>query len=622
MEDTRSQSAELKRQQRERGPAVPNTTPYTCAHSKVWIASDGWADISTHFYNYSSVASVLGVTISRKPLPNLFDHLAKYNTIRKHNSLHFLENFMKWMCDNKILTEKNCSDEILCKAENNNKTITLIESAAKTYLQLATNYEAYTTYIAVYAIAQALKDIQECSSEEGHLDECPDINNLDRWQLVTYLEKVGFSDNLGSSFQFSEDRQTNPSYIILNGKRSKDGTFELVEVGSYKHGKLDIDNSSIYWGSETYKGNKPLAICNNDCKPGTRRQYIENEQKCCFSCLLCSVNTITDIKNADTCMVCGQDQYANNNRTICLKKSPDVIMWNNTISVIVCIFSVLGSLTTIAVAYIFYKYRSTPIVKAASLSHTFVLAFVLFLSFQMVYFYIGIPTDTLCKVKSIINRINLTVILGIFCSKLYVIVKIVNNRLNSIPTKLFYRYSWMLVAAIACLHLAFNVILEIAIPSHVVYDYNNSLTILPIFCKETDVGFIVTNIYQLILSLICFIFSFRARNLPRNFQETRFIWFIMFTWCILEIFSFPAHFAAAPKLQICLQVIFISLFNFLTLSAFYFPKCYFIYFRPDKNTRENVGKEILKQGTSKPSKCGGVEACTTADDDASLCHEL
>ncbi|XP_033096412.1 extracellular calcium-sensing receptor-like [Anneissia japonica] len=325
-------------------------------------------------------------------------------------------------------------------------------------------------------------------------------------------------------------------------------------------------------------------------------------------------------------MVCGQDQYANNNRTTCLKKRPDVFLWDNIVSIIFCIVSVLGSLATVAVSYIFYKHRSTPVVKASSLSHSFVLAFVLFLSFQMVYFYIGIPTDTLCKVKSLIDGLNLTAILGIFCAKLYVIVKIFNNKINrpiQIATKLFYLYSWILVAAIIAFHLAFNVIHEIAIPSNVVHDYNNSLTILPIFCTKTDARFIVTNIYQLILSLVCFIFAFRARNLPKNFQEARFIWFIMFTWCILGVFSFPAHFAAAEKLQICFQVIFLLLFNFFTLSAFYFPKCYLIYFRPDKNTRENVGKEIREQGASQPRECTNVPTCITAlSDESSSGHEL
>ncbi|XP_033125636.1 extracellular calcium-sensing receptor-like [Anneissia japonica] len=218
---------------------------------KVWIATDGWADISKEFYNYSSVASVLGVTISDKRLPKLLDHLAKFDTIQKHNSIHFLESFVKWMCKTKIITTQNCSDKILCRENIDNKTINLIESAAKNYLQSATNYEAYTTYIAVYAIAQALKDIQECKSGEGILDDgkCPTIDKLDRWQLVPYLEKVNFSDNNGSSFQFSEDRQTNPSYIILNGKPSEDGIIELEKVGSYKHGKLDINDSAIYWGT-------------------------------------------------------------------------------------------------------------------------------------------------------------------------------------------------------------------------------------------------------------------------------------------------------------------------------------------------------------------------------------
>ncbi|XP_033096395.1 extracellular calcium-sensing receptor-like [Anneissia japonica] len=591
---------------------------------KVWIATDGWADLSRYFYKYKCVASVLGVTISDKPLPYLVDHLSKYDTIRKHNSIQFLDSFVKWMCDNQSITIPNCSDEILCKEDVDNKTITLIELAAKEYLYYATNYEAYTTYIAVYAIAQALKDIQECNDGKGLLDggDCPDINNLERWQLVTYLEKVNFTDNNGSTFQFLENRQTAPSYIILNGKQLDEGV-ELVEVGSYKHGYLDIQDTAIYWANETYNGKKPSAICNDDCKAGTRRHYIENEQRCCFRCLPCSGNTISNTTNADTCLVCGQDQYANNNRTICLKKSPDVFLWDDSVSIIFCIVSVVGSLATVAVSCIFYKHRSTPVVKASSLSHSFVLAFVLFFSFQMVYFYIGIPTDTLCKVKSIIGGLNLTAILGIFCAKLYVIVKIFNNKLNfKIPTKLFYRYSWMLVAAITALHLAFNVILEIAIPSHVVHDYNNSITILPIFCNETDAGFIVTNIYQLILSLMCFIFAFRARNLPKNFQEARFIWFIMFTWCILGIFSIPAHFTAAGKLKICFQVIFLLLFNFLTLSAFYFSKCYLIYFRPDKNTRENLRKEIREQRTYKPSEYSGVPTTTLSGDEASLGREL
>ncbi|XP_071950787.1 extracellular calcium-sensing receptor-like [Antedon mediterranea] len=448
---------------------------------RLWIASDGWADRAGQFYEYKSVASVLGVTIADKPLPDMLVHLADYTRIQQSSRKSFRENFEEWICEH-----ENLCNDTLCKKNNNQNTIHKIEIAARKYLNKAINYEAYTTYIAVYAIAQALKDIELCEDRKGLLADgkCPSIRNLKRWQLVTYLDNVNFTDNNGSIFNFLENRQIEPSYVVLNSKKNN-RIVEMVKVGSYKHKELKIfDNLSIYWGT----GTKPLAICNANCKPGTRRHYIENEQTCCFKCIECSGNTISNTQNADKCEVCGNDKYADVNRTTCLKKIPDVFLWGEIISVIFCLISVVGSLATVVVTCIFYRHRETPVVKASSLSHSFVLAFVLLLSFQMVYFYIGIPTDNMCKVLSVLDGLNLTIILGIFCAKLYVIVKIFNNKQRfKIPIATFYRYSWILVVVITAIHLAFKIIHETIYPSHAVRDYNNSLTIIPVFCRETDV---------------------------------------------------------------------------------------------------------------------------------------
>ncbi|XP_033110792.1 G-protein coupled receptor family C group 6 member A-like [Anneissia japonica] len=301
-------------------------------------------------------------------------------------------------------------------------------------------------------------------------------------------------------------------------------------------------------------------------------------------CVSCPFNSVSTGNNSQKCDDCSNETYSNDANTQCLPKVPDIFDYNSKTAVALSVLCILGSTASVASGLMFYWKRDTPLVMASSKTHSYAIAAALALGFQTVFFYIGYPTDISCKLKSIVAGLHVTFIISVFCAKLYIIRKLFNANVVTSSKKWFYK-SWFAVCILTCLHFIYNIIYESLDPSEVVKDFSY-IRILPVFCKTSDTKFLTVSIFQLILSTVCSIFSFRARLLPKRFQDTRLLWFIMFTMCIMLCISTSAHFLLGSSTRTqTIDSIFILVLNYLILVMYYIPKLYIIFFKPIRNTR-------------------------------------
>lgn len=132
-------------------------------------------------------------------------------------------------------------------------------------------------------------------------------------------------------------------------------------------------------------------------------------------------------------------------------------------------------------------------------------------------------------------------------------------------------------------------------------------------CNIQDMSFLFSQLYNAFLILISTVYAVKTRQIPENFNESKFIGFTMYTTCVIWLAFIPIYFGAGNaenETQITTLCVTISMSASVTLICLYSPKIYIILFQPDKNIRGKVtmgGSTFKKQsssaGTSSVTKC-------------------
>ena len=118
---------------------------------------------------------------------------------------------------------------------------------------------------------------------------------------------------------------------------------------------------------------------------------------------------------------------------------------------------------------------------------------------------------------------------------------------------------------------------------------------LELFC-QFSYGFLASCIYNLLLILACCYYAFRARKVPDNFNESKFIAVSVYSTLILCLAAIPLYSTATSVVQKIASVSMAVLLNaFLTMVCVYLPKLYAIHFicneeaEDSSNTGGSVG---------------------------------
>jgi len=68
-------------------------------------------------------------------------------------------------------------------------------------------------------------------------------------------------------------------------------------------------------------------------------------------------------------------------------------------------------------------------------------------------------------------------------------------------------------------------------------------------CNVPDHLFLVALVYDGLLIVMCTYFAVRARRVPENFNEAKFIGFTMYTTCIIWLAFVPIYFGTGADFQ-------------------------------------------------------------------------
>ncbi|XP_078102129.1 extracellular calcium-sensing receptor-like [Sander vitreus] len=450
-------------------------------------------------------------------------------------------------------------------------------------------------YKGVYAVAHALHNILSCNKT------CNNKMQLDPLTILQQIKMIQFKTKEGDEVYFNENGDPAAKYEIINWQPTEHGIVDFVTVGLYDASlpadeQLNLQNKSVIWAQNSQQ--VPLSVCSEKCPPGTRKVLQKGKPVCCYDCLTCAEGEISNITDSITCVRCHPEFWSNERRDACVKKVAEFLSYEEIMGSLLTAASLFGTCITAVVAFIFFRYRKTPIVRANNSELSFLLLFALTLCFLCSLTFIGRPSEWSCMLRH--TAFGITFVLCISCVLGKTIVVLMAFKATLPGSNVM---KWFGPAQQKLSVVGFTVIQVIICILWLTISPPFPFKNLKIFKDKiilecalgSAVGFWAVLGYIGLLAMLCFFLAFLARKLPDNFNEAKFITFSMLIFCAVWITFIPAYVSSPGKFSVAVEIFAILASSFGLLFCIFIPKCYIILLKPEKNTKKNImGKGVPK----------------------------
>lgn len=264
----------------------------------------------------------------------------------------------------------------------------------------------------------------------------------------------------------------------------------------------------------------------------------------------------------------------------------EILAWTDTESVISTGTSVLGMALSSLVLVIFLRFNNTPVVKASTRELCYIVLVGMILSHISVFAILAYPTENMCLLSRLLPGISFAMIYGSLLIKTNRIARLLAISKKRFPTKKLKFMSPLSQVILALILISIEVSIAVTIliiepPTTELKYPRNTLNLL--VCKESPTTIIAPLAFIFLLIILCTYFAIKTRNVPENFNETKFVGFAIYTTCVIWIAFFPIYYGS--EMQIITKCLCISLSSIMTLTFMFLPKIYIILLHPEKNIR-------------------------------------
>ncbi|XP_034723348.1 extracellular calcium-sensing receptor-like [Etheostoma cragini] len=550
-----------------------------------WIGSEDWVT-DTDMLRFSFCAGAIGFGIERSVIPGLSDFLVDL-TPSKVAASPVLTEF--WEDAFNCRLGKSAGDERVCDGTEDIKTL------QSPYTDTSQLRISNMVYKAVYAIAHAIH--RAVCQKTNSTTQCDKFTRIESKEVLSQLKKVNFSQN-GNDVSFDVNGDPVARYELVNWQKSESGNIEMVTVGHYDASmpvgqKFQI-NRNLTWvdgGTQV-----PVSVCSDNCPPGTRKVLQKGKPICCYDCIPCPEGEISNATDSPDCFSCPKEFWPNAERDTCLPKPVEFLSYNEVLGIILAAFSVGGACLTIITAAVFYRHRTSPIVRANNSELSFLLLFSLTLCFLCSLTFIGAPSEWSCMLRH--TAFGITFVLSMSCVLGKTIVVLMAFRATlpgsnvmkwfGPPQQRMTVVSFTLIQVLIC-----TIWLGLSPPFPV-----KNLTIykerIILECAfGSAVGFWAVLGYIGLLAVFCFVLAVLARKLPDNFNEAKLITFSMLIFCAVWITFIPAYLSSPGKFTVAVEIFAILASSFGLILCIFAPKCFIILLKPEKNTKKHLMNKNL-----------------------------
>ncbi|XP_072551388.1 extracellular calcium-sensing receptor-like [Salminus brasiliensis] len=545
-----------------------------------WIGSETWIT-DPEFLRFNMCAGAVGFGVPRSEIPGLREFLLDLTPVQALKSPWLTEFWERsFSC---TLKGQTGSTEGVRECDGSEDIRALQNPYTDTSQLRITNM----VYKATYAIAHAIHGII-CNDTQ-----CDQTTKFSPWQILDQFKKVNFT--LKNGFQVTFDSRGDPvaAYELINWQFKKNGAMDFVTVGHYDSSKpkgqeFSMSRTINWLGGQT---EVPVSVCSESCPRGTRKAVQKGKPICCYDCIPCAEGEISNKTDSLDCVNCPSELWPNERRDSCLPKPVEYLSWDDTLSIILTTFSITGAFVAVSVAAVFYKHRTSPIVRANNSELSFLLLFSLTLCFLCSLTFIGQPSEWSCMLRH--TAFGITFVLCISCVLGKTIVVLMAFRATlpgsnvmkwfGPPQQRLSVLAFTLVQVLIC-------ILWLTIsPPFPFRNFKLYKERIILECRlGSAVGFWVVLGYIGFLAFLCFVLAFLARKLPDNFNEAKFITFSMLIFCAVWITFIPAYVSSPGKFTVAVEIFAILASSFGLIICIFAPKCFIIVFRPEKNTKKHL----------------------------------
>uniref|UniRef100_A0A3P8PT72 G-protein coupled receptors family 3 profile domain-containing protein n=1 Tax=Astatotilapia calliptera TaxID=8154 RepID=A0A3P8PT72_ASTCA len=536
--------------------SVHGLTGYQWVGSESWISDSQIAAMDIHHI----LDGAIGLSIPKAHVSGLKEFILNVKSLNSSNNELFIE-FWETLFSCKF-------KELNSTAENprectGHEDMTGVQNSF-TDMSLMSIFN--NVYKGVYAVAHALHKILSCN------ETCNKNVQLDPFMILQRILKIYFKTKEGDEVYFDENGDPAAKYEIINWQPRKNSIVEFVTVGTFV---VVIVHLSIQ---------VPVSVCSEKCPPGTRKVLQKGRPVCCYDCIRCADDSVS-------CVRCLPEFWPNQKKDACIKKEAVFLSYEEIMGALLTAASLFGTCMTTGVALIFFKYRKTPIVRANNSELSFLLLFSLTLCFLCSLTFIGQPSEWSCMLRHV--AFGITFVLCISCvlgKTMVVLVAFRTSRPGSNVMKWFGPAQQRLCVTGFTLIQVFICVIWLTIsPPFPFKNFKEFKDKITLECAlGSVVGYWAVLGYIGLLSLLCFIFAFLARKLPDNFNEAKFITFSMLIFCAVWITFIPAYVSSPGKFSVAVEIFAILASSFGLLICIFFPKCYIILLKPERNTKKNM----------------------------------
>ncbi|KAM6181814.1 G-protein coupled receptor family C group 6 member A [Erethizon dorsatum] len=553
--------------------------------NKMWIASDNWSTATkvATIPNVKKISKVVGFAFRRGHMPSFHSFL---------QTLHMYPNNNNKLLHEYAMLSSACehvrdSDLSQCISNHSHEILTYeVHKAVERNLFMRNNFlRRYTepglirsVQLAVSALAYALRN--QCQARG-----CQNPHAFQPWELLDVLKNVTFADG-GNSFHFDAHGDLNTGYDVVLWKETN-GQMTITKVAEY-----DLqDDVFVLTSQETKrefrKLKQILSKCSKECSPGQMKKTTRSQHACCYDCVSCPENHYSNQTDMDHCLPCDNEtHWAPVRSTACFEKEVMFLNWGDALAVLLVALSLLGIAFVLAIGIIFTQNLNTPVVKSSGgLLLCYVTLLCHFLNFASTGFFIGEPQDFTCKTRQMLFGVSFTLCVScILMKSLKILLAFSFDPKLQNSLRCLYKPVPIVVTCTGIQVLICTLWLTFAAPA---VEENVSLPrVIILECHEGSVlAFGIMLGYIAILAIICFIFAFKGRKLPENYNEAKFITFGMLIYFIAWVTFIPVYATTFGKYLPAVETIVILISNYGILCCTFFPKCYVILYKQKTNTK-------------------------------------
>lgn len=570
---------------------------------KTLILSDALTAEESVFLDsrYTVLDGSLGIQPHDYPSSAFEEHLKRITPAKS------VERGMVWW-EELWRSQFNCS-----ATKSNDSEFEACETNLTSFHAITKIRSSFISYLidAVYALAHALDGIYNCSAAFGKqsTDHCPSVQPFVKGSDVQkYLRNVSF-DGLTGKVRFdSYGDPVSASYDIVNFQRGSTAANRRgkVVVGCWDKEaspKLLLNKSTLRWNSFLNNLSAPVSFCASECLPGTVKSPTT---PCCWDCIKCPQGTISTEVGSSSCKECEPETKPNEERTRCEHLPIINIMLISTTGISIMVVAFIGFLLTLLISAVYIKFYDTPIVKASSREMSFLLLFAIAALFALAVLILVEPSHSLCCVMYFWRYFALSVCVTVLFLKTMRITSVFQvDKVAILFTPCFktIQRQTMLIAvmnSVALSLIALWMILDPPRSEKLIRPDEYIFLVCKPFRSETGYSlFLAVCSYTLTVALLCTYYAFKARGIPENFNETKYIGFSMYILLLSSLAYYPVVFNFESWYVTLVACSTTLVTSFGLLSCMFGPKVYILMFHPQQNTVESVRSQVSQYSFHK-----------------------